>query len=113
MFSVYLYIYLSIYLCRLSRCVYPVVISFLHLAQKDFSLISDDPSACTLASVVATSVQYFNEQFKTQMISTSIILVLEVGDILLSLYDFHKLRLTVNAANSNQGFTLWESSVSE
>ena len=82
----------------------------LHCAQKDFKLISDSPSACTQADVIVTSVQYFNEQFKTQVISTSIILVLEVGDILLSLYDFHKLRVTVNAANSNQGFTMWESS---
>jgi hypothetical protein len=81
-----------------------------HCAQKDFKLISENPSACTLVDVIVTSVQYFHEEFKTQVISTSIVLVLEVGDILLSLYDFHKLRLTVNAANSNQGFTMWESS---
>ncbi len=84
---------------------------FFH-AQKDFTSISADPSACTLVAEIVTSVNYFNEQFKTQMISTSILLVLEIGDILLSLYDFHKLRLMVNAANSNQGFTWWESSAS-
>ena len=107
---------LHVHICIRIHCLSKPILLFLfilsHPAQKDFSLIIADPSACTLAPVVVTSIDYFNDEFKTQVISTSIILVLEIGDILLSLYDFHKLRLMVNAANSNQGFTWWESSAS-